>query len=103
MKNEKFNKVITSKMMQIRKENNLTQSDLGQMLGITRTALINIEKGRQNLDLIKVYTLCCLFEIEPNQFFPEIKKIEVLSKKVKKIIPKKVKYELVYKKVEAFK
>ena len=100
MKNEKFNKIITSKMREIRIKNNLTQADLGQMLGITRTSLINIEKGRQNLDLAKVYTLCCLFSLAPNEFFPEIKKIKPISKKVKKVI---VKHDLVYKKVEAFK
>lgn len=90
-------------MMEIRKKNKLTQTDLGQMLGITRTALINIEKGRQNLDLAKVYTLCCLFDMEPNEFFPEIKKVEFVTKTVKRVIPEKVKFDLLYEKVEAFK
>lgn len=99
MKNEKLNKFIASKVGEIRKDNNLTQTDLSQLLGVTRITISNLEKGIQRLDVANIYKLCCLFDLMPNSFFPEIKKIELESKTIKKIIPKKVKYDLVYKKV----
>ena len=104
MKNEELNKIISSKVETIRKENGLTQASLAQILGLTRVSICNIELGNQKLSADKIYVLCCIFNVEPTYFFPEIKKIDFygLRKVVKRVIPKKVKYETVFKKINTF-
>ncbi len=83
---EHVNKFMVAKFRALRKAGKIDQEEMGQMLGLTRTSVINIEKGRQYLSMDKVYMLCCLFGCQPNDFFPEPRKIEVTKKEKEMVV-----------------
>jgi len=77
----------------------LNQEDVAAYLGLTRTSIINIEKGRHCCTFENLYNLCCLYKLEPNDLFPKVNhctitnetktiKITKTVKKIKKHITK---------------
>jgi transcriptional regulator with XRE-family HTH domain len=91
---EKCFEFLRVKLKEFRKSQNLRQEDIAQILGITRVGYANIEGGKQHITADKIYVLCCVFNVEPNNFYPPIERVEPKVKKVKVV---KVKYKTVYK------
>lgn len=54
------------RVMQARKDANITQEQLSQMIGYRRTSLANLEAGRQRCPLDTLYDIaaCCGIPIE---------------------------------------
>jgi transcriptional regulator with XRE-family HTH domain len=53
---------------------------LGQVLGLTRTSITNIERGKQKITLDTLYTLCDTFSVEVSDLLPALKEVAIPSK-----------------------
>jgi len=97
----KINSFIVNKIKEYRKEANMQQNIIADILGISRVAYINIEKERQYMSIDKVYILACVYKKQISDFFPpliniepeiqivediEIKRIKRITKNAKSII-----------------
>lgn len=68
---EKFYISIGSSIVTKRKELGLTQIELANKTGMSRTSIVNIEKGRQYPPVHLLWTISCALESTPADFFPE--------------------------------
>ena len=66
-----MNKDLGEKIKIIRKRRGLKQGDLAKVLNITRSQISNLEKGRRNLNLKQLNTLCTYFDIDMSYFLEE--------------------------------
>lgn len=48
----------------------MTQDRLGKLVGLSRTSITNIEKGRQNVSLHQLYRIAEVLEIKPEMLLP---------------------------------
>lgn len=53
-------------------EPRVSQEELARVLGLKRTSVTNIEKGKQKLTLEAVYRICERFNLELSDILPEI-------------------------------
>jgi transcriptional regulator with XRE-family HTH domain len=53
-----------------RRNRRLTQSDLGTAVGLTRTSIVNIERGRQKLLLHTLFEFADVLGVEPAALLP---------------------------------
>lgn len=58
-----YNKLIGEKLKSFRKENGLTQIDIGKKVGLSRDAIIRIEKGIRNISADELGKISNLFNI----------------------------------------
>lgn len=71
---------LASKIRQIRKDNNLTQTELGNMLGYHKSMINKIELGQRELPLDKIQILIDKKLIKPSNVF-ENEKLEKIYNK----------------------
>lgn len=64
---------FAEKLKRIRLKMNLTQKDVAEILGITRTAYANYEQGLREPDLATVRKLCAALNISADELL-DIKK-----------------------------
>lgn len=84
---------IASKIKEYRKINNYKQEQLGDLLGLTRTSIINIESGRHALSAEKLYHVACIFKIGIEKLYPPSKNITIRKRIEKRtIVKKKIKF-----------
>src|ERR1700730_3514410 len=50
----------------------MSQERLASLLGLTRTSVTNIERGKQKMTLDTVYKLCEAFDVPLNEFLPPL-------------------------------
>lgn len=50
----------------------LTQEEVAKRVGLTRTSITNIEKGRQRIQLHQLYDLAAAIETTPESLLPEM-------------------------------
>lgn len=60
-----------------RREKGLTQEEVAEFLNLSRASITNTEAGRHMPVFEDMYKLCCLYDIQPNDLFPPIKKYEI--------------------------
>ena len=72
MRSESFNKAIGERVRKIRRENDLTQGDLANSAGLTRSAIANIETGRQAMTAYQVYKIANALKLKNFNVFFEI-------------------------------
>lgn len=67
----------------------LTQDDLAQRIGLKRTSITNIEKGRQKIQVHTLYELAAALEVDPPALVPTFKTMEpdTLKARVKGMRP----------------
>ena len=53
-------------------ETTMTQAQLGEILGLTRSTVANIESGAQRASLHNVYEICAHFNLELADFLPSV-------------------------------
>ena len=51
----------------------MTQEKLGRMVGLSRTSITNIEKGRQHIALHQLFDLANALNVQPHVLLPEPK------------------------------
>ena len=61
---------VGAKIRQVRKERGMKQETLAEGIGLTRTSLTNIEKGRQRLLLHMFIHIAASLGVEPNALLP---------------------------------
>ena len=63
--------MVLSKLKQLRIENGLTQEDMGDMLGISRTAYLSKEIGTRGINLNEAKKISDLFQCSIEDIFFE--------------------------------
>ena len=53
-----------------RRTRNLTQGQLADSVGLTRTSITNIEKGRQKILIHTLFDIAAVLNVEPATLFP---------------------------------
>lgn len=76
--NEYIRKTIGDNIRKMRKSRNLNQSDFAKLLDLSRTSIVNIEQGTQQLTIDNLYKIASVLnynphDIIPNEFKPKIK------------------------------
>lgn len=64
----KLNKLTAAKIENARKAKNLTQEELGKLIGLSRASIVNIESGRVSLTLPNLYKMSFALEVDPVYF-----------------------------------
>ena len=55
-----------------RERRRLTQAELAEIVGLTRSSIANIESGRQRILLHDVYAFCAAFDVTPQTLLKEV-------------------------------
>ena len=66
-----FNREVGLRLRALRQKRDLTQSDLGAVLGVTRATCANMESGRQGMTLDVAWRLATFFRVSLNEITPE--------------------------------
>ncbi|MBW2662415.1 MAG: helix-turn-helix domain-containing protein [Deltaproteobacteria bacterium] len=66
-------KIFGLKLRDARKKSGLTQVDLADRVGLSRTSITNIEKGRQGIPLHMLLQLASAVGVQPVGLLPETK------------------------------
>ena len=61
-------RIVGARIRDERLKRNITQNDLAASVGLTRTSITNIEKGRQKLSLHTLVALASELRVSPVQF-----------------------------------
>jgi transcriptional regulator with XRE-family HTH domain len=69
--NERFGQLLA----RWRKRAGISQEKLGEVLGLTRTSVTNIERGRQPIQLHTLYAIADALGIEPTDLMPAVSKL----------------------------
>lgn len=64
-------------------ETSLSQSELGEVLGLKRSTVANIESGTQRASLHNVYEICAHYNLELSDFLPGVDELRRRSTEVK--------------------
>ena len=67
-----------TKIKELRKAHNMTQEELGELLGVKKAAIQKYEKGEiVNLKLATIKKLCEVFQVQPGRLiFPETEEMD---------------------------
>jgi len=68
-----FFQYISNRVKEIRMQKGVKQDVLALKLGLTRTSLINIEKGRHHVNLYMLFQIAYYLEASINEFLPNMK------------------------------
>ena len=69
-KEEAFYRWVGAAVASRRKEKKLTQTELAEMLGLSRASIANIEKGRQCPPLFNIWTIAENWDVKPEDLLP---------------------------------
>lgn len=64
-------RVVASRVRTLRVQKNFTQADVAEALGVSRTSMTNLEKGRQRMPLDKLYILAYMLDVSVYDLLPE--------------------------------
>ena len=62
-------KTFRSRIQELRKKNNLTQSELAEKIGLSTNFIGMVERGERNTSVDKIFKLAKAFNISLAQFF----------------------------------
>lgn len=71
-----------------RKHAGLTQEELGRRVGLTRTSITNLEKGRQRIQVHTLYELASALDLDPQDLLPSEESL--LSEEIDVQIPEEL-------------
>jgi DNA-binding XRE family transcriptional regulator len=81
---------IAKKLVEFRKETDLSQGDIAHMLGLSRISVVNMEGHRQSFTTKSLYMLACIFHKEVGDFFPPVEPLEIEKVKKKVVVERKI-------------
>ena len=61
-------KIFGSRLRELRKQKNISQTTLGSLLGVTATQIGDMEKGDSATSMTRLYELCQYFEVSSDYF-----------------------------------
>ena len=65
----------------------MTQQKLGSLVGLSRTSITNIEKGRQHVSLHHLYAIADALEVSPEALLPSLSRLDGESRFMDKLPP----------------
>lgn len=68
-KAESFRKKLGNRIREVRKAQNITQTQLSFESGVSRRAIVHIEQGIQNVTIDTLYALAECLDVKPQTFF----------------------------------
>lgn len=74
-----FYRDIGLKIKQEREKNKVSQNALAEQVSVSRTSIINIEKGRQYPPLSLIWEIAFALKIDPSQLIPSVDDIIKVS------------------------
>ncbi len=81
MKQSNVRETISKNMSRLRKANNQTQNDIGEILGVHFSTVGDYERGRIFITIDKLIVLCALWKISIDVFCKSDLKIEKIITK----------------------
>ncbi len=76
------------KIAEARKRKGISQTELGNFISLSRASILNIEKGRQQINLYQFWRITAFLNIDVTKLFQEIQignnKIETFGKGLSK-------------------
>lgn len=72
---------IGLRIKQVRQQRHLPAKTVASKLGMSRSALTLIESGRNNVNAVTLWKICCLLGCKIDEFFPELANGYSLSKR----------------------
>jgi transcriptional regulator with XRE-family HTH domain len=66
-----FYEVLGARIKARREEIHLRQAELAENIGLSRTSVTNIERGRQRLFLDQFVEICRILKVSPSEMIPE--------------------------------
>lgn len=79
---------VGNRLSAMRKKKNYSQNEIASGVGLTRTSIVNIEKGRQSLTVETLLKLCAILKCDFEDLLPPPPK--AVAKSIKKILKKRV-------------
>ena len=70
-----------------RRQQQITQEAMAAHMGLTRTSIVNIEKGRQHLAVHQLVRMSDLLGCAPGDLIPSVQENAVLSEKFRDNLP----------------
>lgn len=70
VKDDILRQIMARKLRELRIKNDLSQEDLGSMVGLSRTSLCNLEAGEHGMTPTLVFRLCAVFNCDYAELFP---------------------------------
>lgn len=85
MDKSKIAAYIGAKIKERRELADIKQGELGELLGLSRVSVLNMESGRHRVSVDNLFLLCGIFKCQLNDLFPPIKTVDIVfvTKKVK--------------------
>jgi len=68
--NVNLDEYIAIKVKELRIKSDMSQQGLAKEMGLTRTSIVNIEKGLQKLNVKNLHKLCCVFKVKSKDILP---------------------------------
>ncbi len=86
-----FTETVGANIKKLRIANSYNQEQLGQLLELSRTSIINIESGRHLPPIKTIYILCAIFKCSYYDILPKPKPAKIHEQiKTKTIVKKKI-------------
>ena len=73
---DKIYREIGQRIRDVRESRKMKQAELAELLGLTRTSVTNIERGKQKITLDSLYALCQRFGLEAQDLLPAVPSTE---------------------------
>lgn len=93
MTKEEIKVFIGNRIAAKRKAAGFTQLEMANYLGCSRVNYIYIESGKNAIQPLTIWEICCALKCTPNDLFPTVKKLKPVYRVVEKqvIVKKKIK------------
>jgi transcriptional regulator with XRE-family HTH domain len=88
---EEINKAFGNLLASLRKEAGLTQHELAEKVGISRSAIANIESGKQGVVLTTIFSLATALKKTPIELIPLV----TLESKIKSAVTDDINRDLI--------
>lgn len=77
-----------SHLRRARRSAELTQERLADQVGLSRTSITNIEKGRQHVTLYVLFLLADALNVKPSDLLPDINHMEEIGESAARLLEK---------------
>lgn len=90
MKRESIAKYIGLKIKEYRESKKIKQEELGELLGLSRVSILNMEAGKHRASVDTIFYLCGIFKCQVADLFPPIKAVKIVFEEKEIKIKKKI-------------
>lgn len=90
MKRESISKYIRQKIKEHREARKIKQEELGELLGLSRVSILNMEAGKHRPSVDTIFYLCGILKCQIADLFPPIKAVKIIFEEKEIKIKKKI-------------